>query len=769
MFEALTSLASRLWQPWIAIAVLAIGLLVTLMTGAVQLRGLPAALRGVLRRDESGTPSWGLLAIGCGAGGLGAGALAVQWGGRGAILWMWIAMVLAMGWRFAEAVLRRPAVAASTPAPRGRLAQAWSFAAIGAAIATAGIFGGQQLGALLEHAWRVQSLHASIAFAIVAAIVVAVPAARRLAVLAVPVALVAWLVVALMLMLEDDLLLTLALGDAYNEAFGVRPAVTGAVIGGVAHALAEGVLAASLAGAVAQGATLVRGSLRAAMLAPLCSIGVMGSLGALVVATEPPIVSLTSGDAVPLERHHSRGLRPSQQVGQTVVLPSDTPLVGGETYGFLIRSNPRGIGFAKLDADKNAVVLPGWQATEGSTEVVFRMRDKDPLAKNPSWDVRVPCTREVLQSGGRPPVLVLEPVNPDLELKKLVAYYELGNQPYVPMADFTFVGKVAVAQSPDEKLGEHLAMFEAEGADRPFNPKLHEFFRGGYRGPYADTEVERPPWAWVAPAEFDAPIGTVLPLRLVAAPRGEPFLRLNRVGGAEAPAWDLLMKVREVVVQHTTDAEKDIILPVDIKLDGFRIRFTAKDPEWADFRKLAGMPEYRPVPFVRVRDVDFVGEVHGDARLAPEFANRRAIVAHHLLAEPQGPYGDTLPYAPHPMELVAAGMRGPVVARDGAARIGGRLQEGGAGWATHIAVIAMFVLGLAGIVGWSSSLAQDAASRRTLGLAIAGAAAIGGATPWLVAQSIAAIPIALGVIAAAVLVVTNLGRIRQASKDADPE
>lgn len=766
MIEALTSLAARLWQPWLALVVLAVGLAVTFTTGLVQVRGLRAALRGLGRRDDGAMP-WAVLAAGGGAGGLGAGALAVQWGGRGAIVWMWIAMLLAMGWRFAEGAVRaEPGVAPSQPGLR----RAWGVAGICAAIASAGVFGGQQLGAMLEHAWRIPSLHAAIGFGIAAAIVVAVPAARRLAVLAVPVALGAWLVVALTLMFQDDLLLSLALGDAYNEAFGLQPVIAGAAVGGMAHALAEGVLAASIGGAVGHGAVPSRGSLRVAMLGPVCGVGLLGSLGALVVATEPAPWSLSSGDMVPLERHHSRGLRPSQQVGQTIVMPSDTPLKSGETYGFLVRGNPRGTsGFAKLEVDRNAVFLPAYQVAEGVNEVVFRMRDKDPLAKNASWDVRIPVKREVFPGRGGPDVLKLTPVNPELEFKRLLSYYELGSSVFVPMADFHFVGKVSTAQSPDEALGEHLAMFEAEGADRPPNPKLHEFFRGGYRGPYADVETERPPWAFVAPPEYDGEIGSVVDLRLVASPRGEAFARLNRVGGAEAPPWDLLTGVRELVIQHSTDPGQDIVVPVETKLDGYRIRFTPTDPKWEDFRTIAAMPGYRPVPYVRVRDVDFVGEVHGDARLAPEYAGRRAIVPHHAVPEPQGPHGEYLPYAPHPAELIAAGMKGPVLARDGAARIGGRLRDDGdSAWATHLAALAIVTLGLGAVAGYASVLGADESRRRLIGIAIAGAAAFGGGVPWLTAQSIAAMAGALAVLLAGLLVLMGLARVRAAAKDADP-
>lgn len=767
MIEVLSGLASRLWQPWIAVVVLLVGIALTIVTRVVQVGGVRAAMQGAGWRGDAGLARWGLLAVGSGAGGLGAGALALQWGGRGAIVWMWIAMLLAMAWRFGEGVVRTPDSPNATNAKVGTskaIAKFWTLAAITAAIMTAGLFGGQQLTSLVAQTWQLPPLQTSIGFAVFAAAVVAIPAARWVTLLAVPPALVVWTGVAVVAMMQDDLLLSLALSDAFAEAFGARAAVTGAAMGGMSFALAEGILAASLASGLGQGAATRTD--RATLLAPFVGVGLVASLGALVVATTPTNTTLTTGEPVPLERHHSRGLRPSQQVGQTVVLPADSPLADGETYAFLVRGNPRGIGFGKLDAENNAVILPGWDVTTESTEVVFRLREKDPLAKNASWDVRIPCIREVLpgQRGG-PPVLRLKPVNPELEFKKLLPYYELSSQPYVPMADYHFVGKVGNAQSPDEALGSHLAMYEVEAADRPFNPKLHEFFRGGYRGPYADIEQERPPWAWIAPASFDMPIGSVVDLRLVASPRGESFVRLNRAGGVEGPPWDLLMKSRELVVQHTSDPGKDIVIPVDVKHDGYRIRYTSPDPQWSDFRRIATMPGYKPTPFVRVRDVDFVGEIHGDARLGPEYAGRRAIVAQHLIAEPQGPYGEYLPYSPHPMELVSAGMRGPIIARDGAGRIAGRLEDGATPWTGDVVAIAMIVLGLGSIIGWTSALAgAQGQSRTVLGIAIAVAAAFGGATPWLAAQSAAAIAIAIGVAAATVLITTNLARIAQAAR-----
>ncbi|MBX7078555.1 MAG: hypothetical protein K1X88_05140 [Nannocystaceae bacterium] len=767
--NALTELAARLWQPWAAAWVLAIAAIVTIATMAVQLRGLPAGVRGVLRsHGPARTGTLAALLVGTGGGALGAGALAVQWGGRGAIVWMWITMVLVMAWRFGEAALHERDGGAKTSTPSKPSAVA--VASMLVAIAVAGAIAGQQTGALVDGLWDTTPLRAAIALGVVAVPLLWLDAGRRLLLRLAPLALLAWVVLALMLLSRDELQLQLALGDAWSEAFGLRASTVGVIAGGAAQAFAEGVLAAAIAGGIGPAGAPSTAPSRTAMLAPLLGVGLCGSLAALATATAPQRDSLVLPEPLPLERNHSRGLRPSQQVGQTIVLPTDTPLRDGGHYAFRIRGNPRGTPFAKLETKDNAVILPAWAVAQDVHEIVFRMKEKDPASKLMSWDVRIPCNREVIPGSGGADLLKLTPVNPDLELKKLVAYYELSAQPYVPLADFSFIGKVDTAQSPDSALGEHLAMYEAEGADRPFNPKLHEFFRGGFRGPYADIETERPPWAWITVPGFDAEIGTRVALRLPASPRGEPLLRLNRAGGAESPPWDVLMGARELVLRHNTDPEQDIVVPVKTKLDGYRIRYEPLDPQWEDFRKLASMTQYAPTPFVRVRDVDFEAEVHGDTRLPPEHAGRRALVPLHALAEPQGAWGEVLPYQPHPMELVAAGMHGPVLARDGAASVAGRLRDESPEqprWLGHLAALAGFVLSLGAAAAWTESLASRW-SPRLLAPVIGGAMVAGGAMQWPVAQAFTALVLALAAALGGVAVLRGLSVLRAAARSRTP-
>lgn len=762
MMDALWGFAARLWQPWLAIAVIAIAAIVTLATGFVQLRGLPAAVREALaaRREQGiGSTVGATIAATSGIASLGTGALAVDVAGPGALVWMWIVVLLAMALRYGEAALL-PRTTAAAPELASGLRRAWWLVALAAVAASVGVLQGRETSALLEHGWSTAPITGALVLGIGALPFVLVPAARRLLLAIVPLAMLTAVVALGVLVFQDDIVLSFALGDAYNGAFGIGPAATGAAAGGVAIAMAEGARAAAVAGGVLQGGVSAPHR-RASMLAPLLGAGVIATLGALVTMTEPERASITERDMMPLERPHSRGLRPAAPpFGQTVVLPTDSPLAEGEYYGFVVRGNPRGISTAKLDLERNTVVLPAWVVTTETHEVVFRSADKE-LAKLGSWDVRVPCNRELTDTKGGQ-LLVLTPVNPDLQFKQLIAYYELDKQPFVPLGDYSFIGKVAKAQSNDASLGEHLAMFEAPSDDRAFAPELHEFFRSGFRGPYADDGSERPPWAFIGAAGFTAPSGTRLDLRLPASPRGEPFVRVNRTGGAETPAWPFLLRARELVVQHETDPELDIVLPIDTELDGFRIRMRPRDPEWSDFRRLNAMAGYKKVPFVRVTDQDFAAEVHGDARLEKRFAGRVAIVPLVEPTEPQGPHGEFLPYTPHPGELVQLGMHGPVLARDGAARIGGRLEDGALGWPSWLGIGALLLLGMASVAAWPMLLSADAGQQRVIGLALVVAAASGGATTWTTAHGVASIAAGLAIVVGGIAVLARLGAVRRA-------
>ncbi len=764
MIEALEALSAAMWRPWLAVLVLTVGVVLTLGTLFVQLRGVPGGLVGLVRGGSTGRRGAALVAAACGVASLAAGALAVTVGGRGALAWIWIVTVLGMAIRFGEAVV--PGATDETE-NRGPLARGsallWAFGAAACGIAIGGLWQAHQTAGVLEVGWGIAAPLGALVLGILAAPFVLVPAARRPLFAVVPIAFVALAIGCIVVIAQDPLVLSLAVGDAFNEAFGVRPATAGTLGGAAALAMVEGVLRGTMSGMAGLGAVRSAGNDArtgaVAMIATLAG-GITASLGALVVVTMPADVTpIVEPDMVPLERTHSRGLRPSQQVGQTIVLPVDSPLEENGHYALLLRGNPRGAPLGKLDLENNVVLLPTWKVAEHVDAVVFRSKDKE-RAKQPAWDVRVPCTREVLEQRGVQ-FIKLSPVDPELEFKKLIAHSELAPQPYLPLDDFHFVAKVARARSNDESLGSHLAMYEVEGKDRPLNPKLHEFFRAGYRGPYADIEGERPPLGWIATADITDPPGTVLDLRLPASRRGEALGRVNRAGVLEAPAWKQMMDVTEVVIRHKTDPSEDIVVAVTPELEGGRVRLKAKDPKWEDFRDTANLTEHESVPYIRVKDVEFQAEVHGDARLEPQFAGRRTLVPLHRYSEPQGP-GNELPYDPHPGEVAMLGMKGPVLARDGTEVVAARLQDALPSWARSVMWLAALVLAIGAVAAWPELVAEPRG--RPMEIVVLAAVAGAGLLGFAQARVLAELAVALAIAAGSVAILAGWSRIRAARR-----
>jgi alanine or glycine:cation symporter, AGCS family len=115
--DQILALDSFVWQPIAMPLVLVIvGGLLTLMTGAVQIRRFPAAIRMVLsgaraERDATAktiTPFQALttaLAATVGNGNIGGVATAILIGGPGAVFWMWVTATFGMATKYAEATL----------------------------------------------------------------------------------------------------------------------------------------------------------------------------------------------------------------------------------------------------------------------------------------------------------------------------------------------------------------------------------------------------------------------------------------------------------------------------------------------------------------------------------------------------------------------------------------------------------------------------------------------------------------------------------------
>ena len=109
----LLTAASDLLFSWVLVALLiAVGLFLTVYTGAVQLRHLGAilaAVRGSRRGAHGGISSFQAFAVGLacrvGTGNIVGVALALIMGGPGAVLWMWVVSLLGTATAFTESTL----------------------------------------------------------------------------------------------------------------------------------------------------------------------------------------------------------------------------------------------------------------------------------------------------------------------------------------------------------------------------------------------------------------------------------------------------------------------------------------------------------------------------------------------------------------------------------------------------------------------------------------------------------------------------------------
>lgn len=763
-----------LWNPLLGGFVLCAGLLLLLGTGLMPVRRLGRIAKGW----SLGTPSGPMILVATSASltTITAAVMAVTIAGPGALVWMWIAGLLGMGLHFGEAKIARQNVAAGKPA-----LPAWaSFGVLAVALLAGGVWQGSQAGVVLESTLQLPAVFGAATIALLALAAIRLPGLTTLTIRWMPL-LGLSVFAALMVgtLLEDPLAVQLALGDAINEAFGLQSATAGTVGGAlsvlIAHGMMRAVSAADLGvGAAAAAAAHHDGAVdpddagASVMLVPLLAVGVLSTLAGLAVLSggaEPPL----AGERLyPLEQPDSRGLRASQQVGQTVVLRKETELKKGEEYAMMLRADPRGHNMARLLDKENAVVLPSWAVAAETDTVIFRARDPK-RAKQPAWDVEIPCNRELFGGqGGSPQFVRLKPKDPELVFTKFATFWELDPTPYVNVGNFEFVGAVALANSPDEELGEHLAMFEYRDDDTPFNPRLHEFFRSQYSGPFANVPGEVPPLAFAAAEGFDAEVGTRMSLELRADPRGVDILRINRVGQLEAPPWRSLLDLKEVVIRHAEGPREDIRVPVSARLDEKRIRLDVLDPRWEDMRKVA-QDEALSGPFAVMADVPIEVEVHSDMRLPPAAAGRRSLVPIHDDIRPRGPQEREL-YDPHPEELIAAGFTGPFRPRAEIGTLVRRVEAHEPRWGKHLFGLVAVLLAVSTTVGWA--LLVRGPARALLGhgggvmlpLLVCVVPVLGGLLGSSIAAALGLLAYSVAVIPVLVLLVLHVGNVRNSSR-----
>lgn len=315
-------------QAILVYTVLAAGVLVTLLTGFVQLRELPRALSS---SQNAALVRRGFLAASVGMGSIGGSILALELGGPGAIAWMWVASLLGMALVYAEVLFaarwRRDirghkqagtvyAMTDGIPPLRLRalewlgtpellsgrtLALVFALVFMVFAISAGSMLQTQQTASLLEviggERWTVVGFLVG-----TAAIGMLVPKLRAFVVAIGPVAVALYVLATILLIARAPGDVSVALGQIFS---GFRVSGTGQIVGGAAGgtvlmAMQAGFLRATLATEAGIGsagftpqaddAKQPAQAAAAAMLAPLLSGIVVPTLTVLVTLVSSPWV-----------------------------------------------------------------------------------------------------------------------------------------------------------------------------------------------------------------------------------------------------------------------------------------------------------------------------------------------------------------------------------------------------------------------------------------------------------------------------------------------
>ncbi len=715
----------------VAFLVLLVGGAATIATRFVQLRGF---IRGLKAEHRDRQLRRAVLAGSVGMGSIAGTALALSAGGPGALVWMWVATLLGMAVTYAEVVFgsrfRDASGDGRTVGPlaymtRGLnglgklLALCFAILLPLTALAMGGLFQAQQTAQLLGAVAEAPPLTVGVGMAALAMALMFIKGAgaRRALLMLVPLAVLAYAVVALTVIVSDMDALGAAVSAVLGGAEGSEAVVGGAAGGSVMVAIQHGFLRATFANESGLGtASLVtecedapaaESAGRAAMLAPLLNGGVLATLTALAILVsgaearrEVAERDPETGQArlVALERPHVRGLIPSLERGQVIVLPEDTPLEPLHRYPFVMRANPRGSQVGNFSAEENAIAIPVWAISENVDTIVFRSADPE-RRKNPAYDRRIAVKQERQELPNGVGAIVLRPVDESVDLS-LIKRKMRG--PFVQLEDYYFEGGVAKATHP--RYGDHLAMFEDKPPDAGPNPVLRTVISFGFRGPYFydPSDARRPPAGLIGAEGFDAPIGKILTLRMEAPPRGAALGSVVE-GTAEyqTPGWRFLTGTTHAILRHNEDASLDLRVPVDhhVGEDG-TIRFTSGAPEIVDFAKAGAMTEFTG-PYLLPPPFEFDVEVHGSTRLADEWGDRVSMVPVHDLPEPQGGSGEL--YDPHPGELFLTELRGPFLPREGSVLVADAV-DAGAGDLGRFALAAIALLfAVTTAVTWAST------------------------------------------------------------------
>jgi hypothetical protein len=701
----------------LALAVVGIGALAWLRARGTALRAFGAA-----RDPESRAATSWVLAGSAGAASVGATAAAVELGGPGALVWLWLGMLLAFAvlpWAARAATPEGPAASQPASPVRGGVTVIVGVLGVGA-------LAGQTLAAARPEIIGAEP-GAIIAGALAAALALAGSMRRAWGERLVKIAPALLLLVLLMsafavveagrLGLAIDAVIAGA-GDFERGRSTALGSILAVVVGaGLGHAVLL------LPGAGALMRQHAPGRPRAALGALVAGLTLSLAVGLAMVSTRVDPDALRLDDLelrkaapdgsevaamLPVERAHARAFLPSPR-GQTVVLPPDTPLQPDMEYTLRFRANPRGYAMGVGSENRNALAVPMAPFTENAHTLLFR----DPTRKDDaSWDWRIETTSEVLDIGGGNKVVQMIPKDPSVDLAELAKDLD---GPYVVVDDPLVTGRTGRATATSKAIGDHLAFYAVRD---PQGFDLERLIRMGVRGPFLDVDRPRAPWAFVARDDLHehAEIGDRIPVRLMPPARGVATARLLKNGELETPAWRSIEGVRLVRMRHDEDPTQDFFIPVtpyvadgSLNLVRGRLRFSDAEDAEITMREASRQKGYSG-PFLEMAPVDLVVEVRSASQLSdrpqtelaqrgnlasPWAETRRVLVPVGVAAEPMG--GDGGLYDAHPGQLLSVGMTGPFEHRAGVAALAAALGPAGMGmmW------ILMVLLSAAAIVAWS--------------------------------------------------------------------
>ncbi len=674
------------------------------------LRQLP---RGIAAGLQHGATRLGnALTSGLGFASIGLTVLAVESGGPGALVWMWIAGVAGVALQSAHNDIARShqgtkdgllaAIASRFGALGPMLALACGLGLTAIAVLLGGAFTAQQTSQLLASTTSIGRVW--VGLLLVPAIVWAVVrrgkasgAAGKLALLATA----GYSLGTLWIVLGDTAATGTALASIFADAFTPGATVAGTA-GGSLLAVAEvAILRATeatgaglgvTAGEVGSDTAADNDATAVATVMPLVYTGVLGTLTtlALLVHTQDAQPAVVSSRALqPLATIQRTATQPSIY-GQTFTLPADNQMAPNTRYPMWMYPHPRGHKLGQIADDNRTVGLVAWDNTREIDTLLFHPNGEH--RKNPGYDVVVPCTRKETTRQGVP-WLELSPIDPELDLTVLMNAHDLDG-PYIPLGPILFTGTALSTLAHDGTKGMNM-IEEPRDPAGPLYPSLANATKLRFAGPFV-RHHEPPQLAWglASAPESTFAHNTLEHLRLDPAPRGISLGYMTESGYLVVPAWDFLADTRAAVIRHKTDPAQDLMIPVRSELHRGNLRFVSALSDF-ELGKLQFLVDYEARPYLLPPPYRFDVEVHSGQRLQQSEPDAVALVPTidyaHRRTDPQSVY------TPSPREVLAeADMRGPVLDREGV----GRLREAfanripGGNWLLLLSLLPLAVLTL---------------------------------------------------------------------------